>query len=246
MTPLKSVGGISSFTSSGQAPITRASRAACGSAVGRSTPDGNLEFQFQVGSLNFKSTSMDWLVVTGEPRSIFRGTGRINMAQSAIQRERPGCILGGLRRRAIHVIHPGVRPSIRCARAIRKGGLAWRMVSTYSAKPAEVLPCPAGLLLDNRFQGFDCEGIAAGMGRYCDPASVLMVVALVRSLLANEVEAIALQGCDELPRGERTQATIVNGHALSRQSQRCGAPLAKSPRPPRSLPDPGVRVCPRQ
>ncbi len=47
---------------------------------GRSTPDGNLEFQFQEGNLNFKSTSMDWLVVTGEPRSIFRGTGTINGA----------------------------------------------------------------------------------------------------------------------------------------------------------------------
>ena len=45
---------------------------------GRSTPDGNLEFQFQAGSLNFKSTSMDWLVVTGEPRGQFQGTGTIN------------------------------------------------------------------------------------------------------------------------------------------------------------------------
>ena len=47
---------------------------------GRSTPDGNLEFQFKAGSLNFKSTSMDWLVVTGEPRGVFRGTGTINGA----------------------------------------------------------------------------------------------------------------------------------------------------------------------
>ena len=47
---------------------------------GRSTPDGNLEFQFQAGSLNFKSTSMDWLVVTGQPRGQFQGTGTINGA----------------------------------------------------------------------------------------------------------------------------------------------------------------------
>ena len=45
---------------------------------GRSVPDGDLEFQFQAGSLNFKSTSMDWLVVTGEPRGRFQGTGTIN------------------------------------------------------------------------------------------------------------------------------------------------------------------------
>jgi hypothetical protein len=47
---------------------------------GRSTPDGNLEFQFKAGNLDFKSTSMDWLVVTGEPRGQFRGTGSINGA----------------------------------------------------------------------------------------------------------------------------------------------------------------------
>ena len=45
---------------------------------GRSVPDGNLEFQFQAGNLNFKSTSMDWLMVTGEPRGQFQGTGTIN------------------------------------------------------------------------------------------------------------------------------------------------------------------------
>jgi hypothetical protein len=44
---------------------------------GRNTPVGNLEFQFKAGNLNFKSTSMDWLVVTGEPRAIFRGSGTI-------------------------------------------------------------------------------------------------------------------------------------------------------------------------
>jgi hypothetical protein len=47
---------------------------------GRNTPDGNLEFQFKAGNLNFKSTIMDWLVVTGEPRAIFRGFGTINGA----------------------------------------------------------------------------------------------------------------------------------------------------------------------
>jgi hypothetical protein len=45
---------------------------------GMNTPSGNLEFQFKEGNLNFKSTSMDWLVVTGEPRAIFHGTGTVN------------------------------------------------------------------------------------------------------------------------------------------------------------------------
>lgn len=47
---------------------------------GKTEPSGNLEFQFQAGDLNFKSTSMDWLVVTGEPRAQFRGEGTINGA----------------------------------------------------------------------------------------------------------------------------------------------------------------------
>jgi len=45
---------------------------------GKTAPDGNLEFQFKAGTLNFKSTSMEWLVVTGEPRAQFRGEGTIN------------------------------------------------------------------------------------------------------------------------------------------------------------------------
>ena len=45
---------------------------------GRTTPDGNLQFQFKAGDLKFKSTSMEWLVVTGEPRAMFRGEGTIN------------------------------------------------------------------------------------------------------------------------------------------------------------------------
>jgi hypothetical protein len=45
---------------------------------GRNTPSGNLQFQFKEGNLNFTSTSMDWLVVTGEPRAKFHGTGTVN------------------------------------------------------------------------------------------------------------------------------------------------------------------------
>ena len=41
-------------------------------------PSGSLSFQFKSGSLTFKSTSMDWRVVTGEPRAKFHGTGTVN------------------------------------------------------------------------------------------------------------------------------------------------------------------------
>ncbi len=49
---------------------------------GQSTPDGNLGFRFKAGDLIFDSTRMDWLVVTGEPRAIFRGEGRLNNAST--------------------------------------------------------------------------------------------------------------------------------------------------------------------
>ena len=45
---------------------------------GNSSPTGNLQFKFKSGNLDFQSISMDWLVVTGQPRAIFRGTGTVN------------------------------------------------------------------------------------------------------------------------------------------------------------------------
>jgi hypothetical protein len=40
-------------------------------------PDGNTEFQFKAGDLNFKSTSYEWLVVAGT-NAKFKGVGTIN------------------------------------------------------------------------------------------------------------------------------------------------------------------------
>jgi len=48
---------------------------------GQSTPDGETEFQFQAGGLNFHSTSYDWLVISGA-RAQFKGTGTVNDAGS--------------------------------------------------------------------------------------------------------------------------------------------------------------------
>jgi len=47
---------------------------------GTSVPDGNTEFQFKAGNLNFHSSSYDWLVVTGSDYAMFKGTGTINGA----------------------------------------------------------------------------------------------------------------------------------------------------------------------
>jgi streptogramin lyase len=44
---------------------------------GQDTPDGNTEFQFQAGDLNFKSSAYDWLVVAG-PKAMYKGSGNIN------------------------------------------------------------------------------------------------------------------------------------------------------------------------
>jgi alpha-tubulin suppressor-like RCC1 family protein len=44
---------------------------------GATVPDGNTEFQFKAGNLNFKSTSYQWLVVAGA-RAQFKGVGTVN------------------------------------------------------------------------------------------------------------------------------------------------------------------------
>ena len=44
---------------------------------GASTPDGNTQFQFKSGDLNFHSDSYDWLVVAGA-KAMYKGTGTVN------------------------------------------------------------------------------------------------------------------------------------------------------------------------
>jgi hypothetical protein len=44
---------------------------------GANVPDGNTEFQFQDGNLNFKSTAYEWLVIGGA-RAQYKGAGTIN------------------------------------------------------------------------------------------------------------------------------------------------------------------------
>jgi len=44
---------------------------------GQSAPDGNTEFQFHAGGMNFKSSVYEWLVVSGA-KAQFKGTGTIN------------------------------------------------------------------------------------------------------------------------------------------------------------------------
>lgn len=44
---------------------------------GATTPSGQTEFQFRAGSLNFHSSSYEWLVISG-PKAQYKGTGTIN------------------------------------------------------------------------------------------------------------------------------------------------------------------------
>jgi hypothetical protein len=48
---------------------------------GATVPTGNTEFQFQLGNIDFKSTSYDWLVVSGA-KARYHGVGTINGAGS--------------------------------------------------------------------------------------------------------------------------------------------------------------------
>ncbi len=47
---------------------------------GANVPIGNTEFNFKAGNLNFQSDVYEWLVVTGKPKAMFKGTGTINGA----------------------------------------------------------------------------------------------------------------------------------------------------------------------
>lgn len=49
---------------------------------GANVPEGNTNFQFQAGKLHFQSTSYDWLVVAGQDKAKYKGTGTINGAGS--------------------------------------------------------------------------------------------------------------------------------------------------------------------
>jgi len=46
---------------------------------GHNTPEGNTEFQFQLGGLNFHSHIYEWLVIAG-PKAMYQGVGTINGA----------------------------------------------------------------------------------------------------------------------------------------------------------------------
>ncbi len=62
---------------------------------GATVPDGNTEFQFKAGDLNFKSTSYEWLVIAGA-KAMYKGSGTINGAGdyafmlSAVDGQKPG------------------------------------------------------------------------------------------------------------------------------------------------------------
>ncbi|MGD8376113.1 MAG: hypothetical protein PVF68_08235 [Acidobacteriota bacterium] len=47
-----------------------------------SVPDGNTEFQFHAGGLNFHSTAYEWLVVTGDGTARFKGEGVLDGANA--------------------------------------------------------------------------------------------------------------------------------------------------------------------
>lgn len=47
---------------------------------GANVPDGNTNFQFQAGNQHFHSTSYDWLVVAGQNKAKFKGSGTVNGA----------------------------------------------------------------------------------------------------------------------------------------------------------------------
>jgi len=66
-------GALVGSTATGRAQFGFVSRYKPGTTI----PDGNTQFLFKTGGLDFKSTSYDWLVVSGA-RAQYKGTGTVN------------------------------------------------------------------------------------------------------------------------------------------------------------------------
>jgi uncharacterized delta-60 repeat protein len=49
---------------------------------GASVPTGNVQFHFNVGNLNFQSTSYEWMVISGGRKAQYKGIGTINGSDS--------------------------------------------------------------------------------------------------------------------------------------------------------------------
>jgi hypothetical protein len=63
---------------------------------GNSVPTGNTEFHFKAGDLKFKSTSYEWMVISGGKKAQYKGFGTINgsgnyrFMLTAIDGQKPG------------------------------------------------------------------------------------------------------------------------------------------------------------
>jgi PKD repeat protein len=64
--------------------------------TGASVPTGNTEFHFKAGDLRFKSTSYEWMVISGEKKAQYKGFGTLNgggtyrFILTAIDGQQPG------------------------------------------------------------------------------------------------------------------------------------------------------------
>jgi hypothetical protein len=61
---------------------------------GQTVPDGQTQFQFQTGNLDFHSTSYQWLLVSG-PMAQYKGTGTINGRPITVHTDRADEFGGG-------------------------------------------------------------------------------------------------------------------------------------------------------
>ena len=78
----------------------------------------------------------------------------------------------------------------------------------------EIVLGPKGLCLDHRFEGLNGEGVPSLVRRHRDASAVVVSVALMRSFLADEIESVAGEGGDHLSGCKRTDAAVVDAHAL--------------------------------
>src|ERR1035438_4241508 len=87
-----------------------------------------------------------------------------------------------------------------------------------NSQPYQALFGPKSLHLDHRFESLDGESVPSPVRRHSDAPTIHVSVPLMRSFLADEIESVAGEGCDHLSGRERTDAAVVDAHALDRKS----------------------------
>ena len=114
---------------------------------------------------------------------------------------------------------PGINPSV----TIINPGPFWALAriatqtaSLYEFQALEIFFAPASLDFNYCLKSLQGKRVALGVGRYCHSPAIGMPIALVGPSLTYEIKTVVCERGDEFSCGERTKASIIDGHVSRR------------------------------